>query len=276
MSETEAGPVLEMEREFDARVAALEAFDACAWVGHPHSGPVAYPDPAALRAALERYGIRRAVVGHTLADLYEPTLGNRATAELLEQLPGCVGAMTLIPAGTGEIEDLAAAVDAWLAQGLRVARILPKHHRFTLSQPNVPPMLRVLEDRGVPLFIPIGQTRFDEIGPLAVQYPSLAILVEGTGHHEYLNIRNCLPWLERAPNLLVPTHAQFLCGGLELMVESLGADRVFFSTNQPVDDPACGLSLLAFSPLPLDVRRQIAHGNLDRLLASVGNGGYFA
>jgi len=60
------------------------------------------------------------------------------------------------------------------------------------------------------------------------------------------------------------------------MVERLGVHRVVFSTNQPIDDPAAGLSLLAFSELPLETRRRIAHGNLETLLAAVGNGGYFA
>lgn len=266
-------PVLELEREYNARVAELEPFDACAWLGVPRSARIAYADETALMAALADQGIRRALVSHTMAELHEPVMGNAATADALGRLPGCAGVMTLVPAGTGEIADIGDYIDECLAAGLRAARLFPRHHRYSLRVPSVPPMLKALEERGVPLFIQIGQTSWDEIGALALSYPRLAILVEGTGHHEYLNIRGGLPWLEKARNLFVPTHAQFLCGGLELMVERLGANRVIFSTNQPVDDPAGGLSLLAFSELPVETRRQIAHGNLDRMLQSVGKGG---
>lgn len=266
-------PVLELESEYNARVAELDPFDACAWLGYPRAARVAYPDESTLKEAMLEHGIRRALVSHTLSELHDPVMGNTATAKALAGLPGCAGVMTLLPAGTGEIADIGTYVDECLGASLRVARIFPRYHRYTLRVPTVPPMLKALEERGVPLFIQIGQTSWDEIGALALNHPRLAILVEGTGHHEYLNIRGCLPWLEKASNLFVPTHAQFLCGGLELLVDRLGAHRVLFSTNQPVDDPACGLSLLAFSHLPLETRRQIAHGNLERLLQGVGKGG---
>ncbi len=266
-------PVLELEAEYDARIAVLDPFDACAWLGYPRAARVAYPDESALKAALAENGIRRALVSHTMSELHDPVMGNAVTAKALANLPGCAGVMTLIPAGTGEIADIGAYIDECLNAGLRVARIFPRYHRYTLRVPSVPPMLKALEERGVPLFIQIGQTSWDEIGALALNYPRLAFLVEGTGHHEYLNIRGCLPWLEKAGNLFVSTHAQFLCGGLELMVDRLGAHRVIFSTNQPVDDPACCLGLLAFSDLPIETRRQIAHGNLERLLQRVGQGG---
>lgn len=268
--------VLQLEQQFDRRVAELEPYDAGVWLGYPATGPLAYQDTGTLRAALAKYHIRRALVSHTMAELHDAVEGNRVLTESLKDLPRCSGIMTLLPEGTGEIEDIADYVDQCLAKGLRAARLFPKTHRYTLKLPTIPKLLSALENRGVPLLIQIGQTSWDEIGSLAKAYPKLAILVEGTGHHEYLNIRSCLPWLEAVPNLLVPTHRQFLCGGLELMVERLGAHRVFFSSNQPVDDPAAGLSLLVLSELPVETLRRIAHGNLETLLSAVLQGGYFA
>jgi len=155
-------------------------------------------------------------------------------------------------------------------------RLFPKLHRYTLRLPTVPAMLKALEERGLPLLIQIGQTGWDEIGALARTCPKLAVIVDGVGHHEYLNMRTCLPWLTSAPNLLVTTHALFLCGELELMVERLGAERVLFASNQPMDDPAAGLSLLACSGLPAEAKRRVAGGNARRLMECVGRGGYFA
>jgi len=268
--------VVEFEREFDRRVAELEPFDAGAWIGYPDGGRSAYPDAAAILQGLEDRGIGRALISHTMAMLHDPITGNEALIRTLDELPGFSGVMTLIPGGTGEIDDMEAYLSKCTGGGLRAARIFPKLHRFSLRLPTVPPLLALLEERGIPLFIQIGQTSWDEIGPIAQKHPCLAILVEGVGHHEYLNVRSCLPWLEATPNILVPTHNQFLCGGLELMVERLGVHRVIFSSNQPMDDPAAGLSLLAFSDLPLETKREIAHGNLETLLGAVGNGGYFA
>jgi Predicted metal-dependent hydrolase of the TIM-barrel fold len=136
--------------------------------------------------------------------------------------------------------------------------------------------MNLLQDLGVPLFIPIGQTSWDEIGNIAKQYPKLAILVEAVGHHEYLNMRAALPWLIAAPNLLVPTHNQFLCGGIELLVERIGAERIFFLTNQPFDDPAAALSHLMLSQISDSDKAKISFENSHRLLSQVARGGYFA
>jgi predicted TIM-barrel fold metal-dependent hydrolase len=269
-------PVAEFEPEYDRRVAGLEPFDAGAWIGYPDRARRAYPDAASLLRGLRDRGIGRALVSHTMAMLHDPITGNEAMIRTLDELPGFSGVMTLIPGGTGEIDDMESYVSGCTEAGLRAARVFPKLHRFSLRVPTVPPLLALLEQHGIPLFIQIGQTSWDEIGPVAQRHPRLAILVEGVGHHEYLNIRSCLPWLEAAPNILVPTHNQFLCGGLELMVERLGVHRMIFSSNQPMDDPAAGLSLLALSDLPLATKRRIAHGNLETLLDAVGNGGYFA
>ncbi len=262
----------EAERRFDEEAAELEPCDACAWLGRPFRSRSVYEDAPALRAALAAGPIRRALVSHTMGELYDPAHGNDALAEALTELPGLHGVMTLLPPAWDDPEEMGAYIDRNLARGLRAARIHPKSHRYSLRIPTIRTLLAALQERRVPLFIPIAQTSWDEIGPLAQAWPDLPILVESPGHHEYLNMRHALPWLEAAPNLHVPTNRQFLCGGIELLVERIGADRILFASNQPIDDPYAALGPLVFSDLPLSVRRRIAHENIDRLLAAAGNG----
>ncbi len=265
-----------LERWFDAMVGEMRPFDASVWLGYPASGRSAYTTPAELIAALKSQGIQGALVSHTMSVFHDATDGNEALGEALADLPGCYGIMTLLPEGTGEYTDLARSVEGYLARRMKAARLLPKDHRYTLRVPGVPKILDMLQALGIPLFIPIGQTSWDEIANLAKGYPRLAVLVEGVGHHEFLNVRGCLPWLETVPNLLVTTHNQFLCGGLELMVERLGVERILFASNQPVDDPAAGLSLLACGQISSRERCLIARENVLRLIDGVGKGGYFA
>ena len=267
--------IKELEHWFDGAVQEMQPFDASVWLGYPASGKRAYTKPAELRATIREYGISGALVSHTMAVFHDAPEGNRTTAEALADLPECYGIMTLLPEGTGEFEDLAKSVEGYLASRMRAARLFPRDHRYTLRGPGIPKLLEMLQSLGIPLFIPIGQTSWDEVANLARSYPHLAVMVEGVGHHEFLNVRGCLPWLESVPNLLVTTHNQFLCGGLELMVERLGAKRIFFASNQPVDDPSAGLSLLACGQISQEVRNQIAHGNVRHLIEKVGKGGYF-
>lgn len=268
--------ITDLEQWFDAAVQEMQPFDASVWLGYPASGRCAYTTPAQLNTALGRQAIQGALVSHTMSVFHDAGEGNCALGEALKELPDCYGIMTLLPEGTGEFMDLTHSVEDYLATRMRAARLFPKDQRYSLRVPGIPKLLDMLQSLGIPVFIPIGQTSWDEIANLAKNYPRLAVLVEGVGHHEFLNVRGCLPWLEAVPNLLVTTHNQFLCGGLELMVERLGAERVFFSSNQPVDDPSAGLSLLACAQISDRDRHQIAHGNIHQLIDQVGKGGYFA
>lgn len=269
-------PVIELEQQYEQRVRQLQPYDAGFWLGYPAFAYRIYETAKDAQEALRTYSLSHALLSHTMAELHHPLKGNETLRRILEQLPGFAGVMTLLPEDTGEIKDLAVYVTDMVKSGMRAARIFPKSHRYTLRLPTIPRLLALLEQRGIPLFLPIGQSSWDEIGSLARAHPRLALIVEGTGHHEFLNIRSCLPWLKVQQNILVTTLNQFLVGGLELMVNELGAHRILFSSNQPIDDPAAGLFLLAFSDLSLEIKKKIAHENLRRLLDQVDKGGYFA
>lgn len=268
--------VFEMISEFDERVAELEPFDTSAWLGRPASGWVAYRTAEELDAALKKSGFHGALISHKIGEMNDALLGNRALAADLPKLPNCHGVLSLVPPGTGEFDDLEEVLATTQKVGFRAVRIFPKAHRWSLRVPTVPQLLRALEKHGFPLFISIGQTSWAEIAGIAKDYPKLAVVVDGVGHHEYLNIRGCLPWLEAAPNIIADTHSLFLVGSLEWLVDRIGISRIVYGSNQPVDDPAAGLYLLAYSELKLDLKRRIAHGNAKQLIEGVGKGGYFA
>lgn len=265
-----------MERGFDDAAAALQPFDAGTWLGLPHHGFRGFETAAELRAALEAGPVRRAVVSHTCGWLLDATQGNDALARALPELPGCVGAMTVLPEGAEIFGSLEPYVRAQLARGLRLARIFPKAHRYSLGIPTAAAMLGLLEQLGIPVMIQIGQTSMGELTAIATRHPRLALIIDSTGHHEFLNMRGVLGHLERTRNLLVSTRGQFLSGGLELLAERIGTDRILLDTNQPIDQAEASLSLLIYSYLDAADQARIAHGNLERLLAGVENGGIFA
>ena len=203
MNDTEHLPALRrLAAGFEAAAAALEPYDALTWAGYPPRAFRAWPDAAAVRRGLEATPIRKALLSHTVGGMHDPSAGNRALAAVLEGLPGCHGVMTLVPGTRYGEADAGRRIAAGLRGGMRAARMLPQAHRYSLKTPGVNGLLDALAAMGVPLFIPIGQTSWNEIGPLALAHPGLTILVESAGHHEYLNMRAALPWLERAANIL--------------------------------------------------------------------------
>lgn len=262
-------PLNRVISEFDRRAAALEFFDACAWVGRPPEALRAFVTGAALHAALRRWGISRALVSHTMSVQWDAARGNEALAKELLDLPGCFGAMALLPPAGGELGDFRAHLDQMLARGMRAARLFPKVHRFSLRDPSLEAVFAELAARGVPLLMWIGQSSWDELAALAGAHPALRIVVDGVGHHEYLNCRQHLAQLDRHPNLLVEIHNLLMFRGIETIVERIGAERVLFGTNLPETDPAAAMMLLTHSELSEHQRRLIAGENLARLIEGV-------
>jgi len=270
MNEAEALLALREESHaLAAEASALAPYDALCWVGYPPRAFRAWPDGDAVRRGLAESPIRRALLSHTVGGLHDPEAGNRALAAVLADLPGFAGVMTLTPETQYGDADVDRRIAACLKAGMRAARLLPRSHRYTLKTPGVDALLDALARRGVAVFLPIGQTSWNEVGALAAAHPGLTMLVESAGHHEYLNMRAALPWLESAANIHVPTNRQFLAGGLELLVSRLGPERVVFASGQPVEDPWASLALLVRNRFSDDVRRLIAHGNLERMLDAV-------
>ncbi len=262
----------EMEADFGRRAAELAPYDALAWVGYPARSHVSWPDAIAAADALEAGPIHRALLSHTAGMLHDPIAGNRMLAEVLQALPGCHGVMSLLPGTLQPDWDIRAHIDVCFRAGMRAARLLPKLHRYTLKTPGMQELFEALAVRRIPLFLPIGQTSWDELGAIALAYPKLNILAESAGHHEYLNMRAALPWLEKVSNVFVPTNRQFLAGGIELLVERLGAHRVLFASGQPIEDPWASLGPLVMNRLSDAACLQIAHENLERLLAEAHEG----
>lgn len=270
MGDTDALQLLQRARgELAAEAEALDPYDALCWAGYPPRAFRAWPDVAAVRAGLQNPPIRRALLSHTVGGSHDPEAGNRLLADMLRALPGVHGVATLVPETRYGERDVARRVVDLVRAGMRAVRLLPKSHRYALATPGVGEMLEALAARRIPLFLPIGQTSWNEAGALARMHPDLRVVVESAGHHEYLNMRAALPWLEREPNILVPTNRQFLAGGLELLTEQIGPERVLFASGQPIEDPWASLAILVKNRLPDDAKRRIAHGNLQDLLNGV-------
>lgn len=261
--------LLALEKEFDEAARALTPLDAGVWLGLPHSAFIGFETADELAKQLAASAVTRAVISHTAGWLLDATLGNDCMTEALAILPRCVGAMTLLPEGAEHFGKLEPYLVQQLGRGLRVARIFPKAHRYTLRVPAAAEMFRILELYRVPLMIQIGQSNIDELAGIARNHPRLNIIIDSTGHHEFLNMRGVLGQLEATPNLLVTTRGQFMCGGIELLHNRLGAERIVFASNFPIDQLEAGLSLLINSFLPDEDKHKIAHQNMERLLDGI-------
>ncbi|MFC4113661.1 amidohydrolase family protein [Nonomuraea zeae] len=260
---------------------------------HRLIGPVPFDDlPQDPRPEMDRLGIERACVTHTLSLYSDARAGNDALLALGDPrlvpvpvvVPGDPGpgsreaARDLRPAAQESAardalavapepvprdalaaaqEAVAAEVAAW---GVRMIRLCPERHRFDLTGPAA---LRLLAAVALPVAIDLDETSPAQLRHLAERLPDLRILVLNTG---YRRLRALAELMAVAPNVWAEIGTVNTQGGVEWLAERFGAGRLVFGTGAPVSDDCGPRFLLDHLDLPPEDVGRIAAGSLEALL----------
>ena len=251
---------------------ALELFDVNCWLGRPlESAFTTVTGLDNLKAALLHYDIRRAVLSHTLGINCGADEGNRAVTEAAQADDMFVAAATLVPelaSGRGWL----ALLRNLIARRVRLVRLFPATHNFLLAGEYLGGMLEALAQLRLPLLVWQTQTTWPAIARICEQYPALRVVVEGTGRKLFYDDRIYYPLLARHPNLCLETHNLVNYLGLDDLVSRFGSERFLFGSFFPHLDPNSAAMLLTHGDMEPQDRQNIAHGNLDRMLAEVDLG----
>ncbi|WP_283136262.1 amidohydrolase family protein [Rhizohabitans arisaemae] len=224
---------------------------------HRLVGPVPFDDfPEDPRAELDRLGVERAYVTHTLSLYADPQAGNEALLKLGDPrlvpvpvvVPGVPGACA--PASPDEVRD-------W---GVRLVRLCPERHRWELTGPV---SLRWLAVLGLPVAIDFEETSPGGLLTLARSLPDLRILLLNPG---YRRLRAIAELMTEIPGLWLEIGTVNTQGGVEWLAERFGASRLVFGTGAPLVDDCGPRYLLDHLSLGQDEVDLIAAGSLEGLL----------
>ncbi|MET7464740.1 amidohydrolase family protein [Nonomuraea sp. NPDC005501] len=224
---------------------------------HRLIGPVPFDDlPADPRAEMDRLGIDRACVTHTLSLYSDPQAGNDALLRLDD--PRLVPVPVVVPGVPGASAPSAPAeVLEW---GARMVRLCPERHRFDLTGPVA---LRWLAELDLPVAIDLDEAPPARLRVLAERLPGLRLLVLNPG---YRGLRALAELMAAAPRVWVEIGTVNTQGGVEWLARRFGAGRLVFGTGAPVADD-CGprflLDHLDLEPAEVEL---IAAGSLESLL----------
>lgn len=261
--------VQEQIESYRRRKTALEWLDAHCWIG---VGP-----PGSLRPVtsleqtlqlLTRYGIRRAVVAHTLARDCDPATGNRLLLDAIADQESLWGAAVLTPDDADEV-SLRKRLKLLIVGKVRLVRIFPRSHNWSLSEWGFGPWLDALEDLQLPLAVWHTETTWDEVAAVCQSHPLLPVIVEGPNRKLLYHNRTYYRLFERFPNLHLEIHNLVGYQGLDDMVRRFGSDRLIFGTYFPHQDPNVPMMLVTHGELSEADQANIAGGNMMRLMTGV-------
>lgn len=245
----------------------LDFFDCNCQIGRS-GAPVAGGPVTALEIVdrLKPMGIRRALVYSALSKELHPVEGNSA---VMEEVKGSalVPCWSALPASTGEMGTPAELVARMRASGVGALRLFPTTHSYNLSDWCMGTLYEELEASRVPILVEMAQTDFDQIASALAAFPELRIIIL---RPSYRVDRMIYPLMERYENLCFDTSNYAGSGGIEEVCRRFGSRRLIFGTGLPFFEPGAAVSPITYAEIEDADKQAIAGGNLDKLLAWVG------
>ena len=259
----------------------MTLLDANAWLGHYPVRPVPDNTPDGLLRAMDRHGIGRACVSNVHSVFYgDPHCGNEELARWVaphrDRLIPCA---TLNPAYPGWARDLRQCCDDW---GMRGLRLFPSHHRYELTLPECLELVRDAAARGLHVAIPLrledrrqqhwmdatDDVKLTDVAALSRACPDANVVVlEAAGVEGSVFVTD--PALAGVRvSFEFSRMATVLQRTIPRLLERLGAARLLFGTGMPLKIPGPAVLKLELLDAPEDVKSQLAHGNMERLLSA--------
>jgi len=218
--------------------------------------------PDELKRRLRRCGATRALVASITALQYEAGQGNAETLRLCAEDPSFVPMAVAAPmAYLGDIGPLR-------AQGFRAVGVFPHWpgHGGDFDDLALRHIAEAAIAQNLPLFLGLSQrTDFAKVARnLAPTGARLALRwMRGSG---YAALAEAMAVARACPNVLIDAGMAPQTGGVELLVRTFGADRLFIAANAPYAYEACPYFLVQSARIAEADRQMILDGTLAHLL----------
>jgi hypothetical protein len=248
---------------------SLDFFDCNCSIGR---SSVLYPgsfhSPEDLVERMKAYGIDRALVYQAIARDHFPAEGNPILMENVSRYKELYPCWIIMPHHTGEFPDPSELLSQLKINNVRAVRIFPsgERHNYSIKPYSAGPMLRMLEEQSIPLFVDIDEIGWDNIDALLGEYPSLPVILCNTG---YRSDRYIYPLMKTYKNMYIETSRYLSHLGIEALYNEVGVDRILFGTGMPVYTGAGAVFYIKKLLLGEEDKQKIASVNLTRLLNGV-------
>ena len=237
--------------------------DAGVFVGHHRrTGRTYAPDEVLQR--LERCGTRRAFATSFTAWQYDADEGNAETLSICANSDGrllplaVINPIAYVPSWR-QLEKLA-------ADGVRAIGIFDNEHGGALDEFVVRDIVAVAEELGLLLQVAIN-TRHDVTGiGKVVQSANLPVLLRPIGSCAYGMLSEAMAVAQNVPHVLLDVAFGVQNGGVELLAESIGSERLFVASNAPLDYEGCPYFQTLAAALTPEERQNILNRNLESLV----------
>lgn len=221
-----------------------------------------------LTQKVNDYGIKKALVYHSMAREYHPVTGNRMLMDEVGNHPCLYPVWVVMHHHTGEFPGPEKLIGQMKENNVRAVRMFPgvSDQNYCIAEWNCGELFAVLEKHEVPLMIGLEQLTWNELYELCSNHPGLRIILTEVNYR--IN-RNLYTLLKKFEYLYIETMGYKVHHGIEEICEKLGAQRLVFGSGMPLYPGGAAVSMINYARISEKEKRMIAHENLENLLGGV-------
>jgi hypothetical protein len=214
---------------------------------------------------MDRHGVAKALVRHAFAETGSPADGSQLIQKFVDDEPRLVEQACAY--GTDEsLELLASLHDSGRLGSVRLAKF---------KDPNIPftpvfygQLLAWLQERQVPVFIPIHELDVRDIAPTLNKFPNLDSILLEPHYVDYFYVK---PLMRAVPRLHLELSRYEPLGEVEDLVDEFGAERFVYGSAYPTYAMGPVIFYLHHCRFTDEQLSLICGQNLERLIARKGS-----
>ena len=225
-------------------------------------------DPARLVELMDRCGIDQALISPVEREMavYNRE-GNDRMLALTRQYPGrFLAYATANPwYGTAAVTELERA----LGEGAAALKFHPPLQGFIIAESLIRPLIEVAARHRVPVYVHTGTPVSAlplQLAELALAYPEVSFIMGKNGKTDFW--LDAIPALQTAPNLYGDTAHDFPERGMKRVVDTVGPERLIFSSNHPIGRMPLEIEKARALELPDKDKAAVLGGNIRKLLSA--------
>jgi predicted TIM-barrel fold metal-dependent hydrolase len=217
---------------------------------------------------MERYGIEKALVYHSMAREYNPAEGNKMLMEEIKDYPSLIPVWVVMHHHTNEFPEPGELAGQMKNSGIKAVRMFPAawEQNYSTSEWNCGELFSFFEDYRIPLLIGLDQLGWDGLNTLCSSHPELRIILTSV---DYRVDRNLYALMEKFRNIYIETIGYKVHSGIEEICGRFGAERLIFGSGMPVLSGGSAVSMINYSRISDREKRMIAADNIKALLGGV-------
>lgn len=226
------------------------------------------PDFGAFYGTLGGKSIKKGVLTLGECIKYDECTGNARLKGILDGHRDLYGAMVLTADALFTGGDIAKYVDEMVEARAVIVRMFPRTHRHPFDKNTLFSLFSHLNRRRIPLMLWHAEVSWDTVASLLAEFPDMPLIVEGNDVKLLYHNRHYIPLYQKYPNFYLETHNLIVYKELDFLAKT-DPGRLVFGSYYHYNAPDAAMAPIVLADWDSDVKRQVAHGNLERLIDGI-------